>query len=49
MRAASLLSFNSTQQMIGAGFKAVIDQDKILIRQNELLLRELKRINSNEV
>jgi len=32
-------------QMIGAGFKAIIDQNKILIKQNELIYRELKKIN----
>jgi hypothetical protein len=45
MRVGTLLSFNSTEQMIGAGFKAIIDQNKILIKQNELLYRELKRSN----
>lgn len=42
MRIGTLLSLNSTEQMIGAGFKAIIDQNKILIRQNELILRELR-------
>lgn len=42
MRAGTLLSMNTTNQMLGAGFKAIIDQNKILIRQNELLLRQLK-------
>lgn len=42
MRIGTLLSFNSTEQMIGAGFKAIIDQNKILIRQNELLYRQNK-------
>lgn len=45
MRIGTLLSFNATQQMIGAGFKAIIDQNKVIIRQNELLLRELKKSN----
>lgn len=48
MRIGTLLSFNSTEQMIGAGFKAVIDQNKILIKQNEQILRELKKLNNNE-
>ncbi len=47
MRIGTLLSFNATQQMIGAGFKAIIDQNKILIKQNELLLRELKKSNAS--
>ncbi|MBZ2167041.1 hypothetical protein [Methanobacterium spitsbergense] len=46
MRVGTLLSFNSTEQMIGAGFKAIIDQNKIKIKQNELILRELKKLNS---
>jgi len=28
--------------MLGAGFKALIDQNKIIIQQNELMLRALK-------
>ncbi len=47
MRVGTLLSFNSTEQMIGAGFKAIIDQNKILIRQNELLYRQNKLLNAN--
>lgn len=47
MRIGTILSFNATQQMIGAGFKALIDQNKVIIRQNELLLRELKKSNNN--
>lgn len=43
MRLGTLLSGNSTDQMLGAGFKALIDQNKIIIRQNELILRSLKR------
>jgi hypothetical protein len=39
MRLGTILSGNSTDQMLGAGFKALIDQNKIIIRQNELLLR----------
>lgn len=45
MRAGTLLSLNSRDQMLGAGFKAVIDQNKILIKQNEQILRELKKLN----
>lgn len=40
MRMGTLVSFDSTQQIIGAGLKALIDQNKILIRQNELLRRQ---------
>lgn len=40
MRIGTMLSLNSTEQMIGAGFKALIDQNKILIRQNEILRRQ---------
>lgn len=47
MRVGTLLSFNSTEQMIGAGFKAIIDQNKILIQQNELLYRQNKLLNKN--
>jgi DNA-binding transcriptional MocR family regulator len=43
MRLGTLLSGNSTDQMLGAGFKALVDQNKIIIRQNELILRNLKR------
>jgi uncharacterized Zn finger protein (UPF0148 family) len=46
MRLGTLLSFNSTEQMIGAGFKAIIDQNKVLIKQNELLYRQNKLINA---
>jgi hypothetical protein len=43
MRLGTLLSGSSTDQMLGAGFKALIDQNKIMIRQNELILRSLKQ------
>ena len=45
MSIGTLLSFNATQAMIGAGFKAVINQNKILIKQNELIYKELKKLN----
>ena len=35
MRLGTLLSGSSTDQMLGAGFKALIDQNKIIIRQIE--------------
>jgi hypothetical protein len=44
MRLGTVLSLNSTEQMLGAGFKALIDQNKIIIRQNELILRALQRL-----
>ena len=45
MRLGTLLTLNPTDQMLGAGLKALIDQNKIIIRQNELMLRALKRNN----
>jgi hypothetical protein len=42
-RLGNLLKGNSTDQILGAGFKAIIDQNKILIRQNELMIRALSR------
>jgi len=45
MRVGTLLSGSSTDQMIGAGFKALIDLNKVIIRQNELMRRELKRLS----
>ncbi len=47
MRLGTLLG-TATDQMMGAGFKALIDQNKIIIRQNELLLRSLKRLTSKD-
>jgi hypothetical protein len=43
MRLGTLLSGNSTDQILGAGLKALIDQNKIIIRQNELMLRALQK------
>jgi uncharacterized Zn finger protein (UPF0148 family) len=43
MRMGTLLSGNATEQMLGAGFKALIDQNKIIIRQNELILRQMRK------
>ena len=43
MRLGTLLSGNSTDQILGAGLKALIDQNKIMIRQNELILRALQK------
>ena len=47
MRLGTLLTLNPTDQMLGAGLKAIIDQNKIMIRQNELMLRALSRTNQN--
>lgn len=44
MKLGTLLSLKSTDQMIGSGFKALVDQNKILIRQNELIIRGLKKL-----
>jgi hypothetical protein len=46
-RLGNLLSGNSTDQILGAGFKAIIDQNKILIRQNELILKALSKKRSD--
>ena len=43
MSAGALLS-SSTDQMTASGFKALIDQNKIMIRQNELIIRGLKKL-----
>lgn len=40
----TLHSSKSTDQMIGSGFKVLLDQNKIMIRQNELIIRGLKRL-----
>ncbi len=41
----SMLSGSSVDQMIALGIKAIIDQNKVIIRQNELIRRELKILN----
>jgi hypothetical protein len=48
MRLGTLLSGNSTDQMLGAGFKALIDQNKIIIRQNELIIRALRKLGESK-
>ena len=48
MRMGTALSLNPTQQMVGSGFKVLIDQNKLIIRQNELIYRELKKLNAKE-
>lgn len=47
MYLGSLLSFNSTEQILASGLKAIIDQNKIIIRQNELMLRAISRTKQN--
>jgi hypothetical protein len=42
LRLGSLLSGDSVQHWLSAGFKALVDQNKIMIRQNELILRALR-------
>jgi len=44
MSLGTLLSLKATDQMIGSGFKALVDQNKIMIRQNELIIRGLKKL-----
>ena len=44
MHLSTTQSLSSTDQIIGSGLKALIDQNKIIIRQNELLFRELKKL-----
>jgi len=42
-RLASMFTGNNTDFMLAQLLKALVDQNKILIRQNELMLRALKR------
>jgi hypothetical protein len=44
MSSGALLSLKGTDQMMGSGLKALADQNKIMIRQNELIIRGLKRL-----
>jgi hypothetical protein len=44
MSPSTLLSLKATDQVIGSGFKALVDQNKIMIRQNELIIRGLKKL-----
>ncbi len=43
MYIGSILTLNSTDQILASGLKAIIDQNKIMIRQNELILRAISR------
>ena len=45
MSPSTLRSLKATDQMIGSGFKALVDQNKIMIRQNELIIRGLKKLS----
>ena len=40
----ALLSLKGTDQIMGSGFKVLVDQNKIMIRQNELIIRGLKKL-----
>jgi hypothetical protein len=44
MRLDTLTSLKGTDQILGSGFKALVDQNKILIWQNELIIRGLKKL-----
>jgi len=44
MSPSTLRSLKATDQMIGSGFKVLVDQNKIMIRQNELIIRSLKKL-----
>jgi uncharacterized protein YacL (UPF0231 family) len=44
MSPSTLLSLKATDQIIGSGFKALVDQNKIMMRQNELIIRGLKKL-----
>ena len=44
MSPSTLLSLKATDQVIGSGFKALVDQNKIMIRQNELIIRGLNKL-----
>jgi hypothetical protein len=44
MKVGTLLSGNSTDQMLGAGFKVLIDQNKVIYKQNILIMRLLEQI-----
>ena len=40
----ALGSLKGTDQMIGSGIKTLLHQNKIMIRQNELIIRSLKKL-----
>jgi hypothetical protein len=40
----ALVSLKGTDQMIGSGIKTLLHQNKIMIRQNELIIRGLKKL-----
>ena len=43
-RSVSYLSKNTAEQLMGLGFKMLIEQNKVIIRQNELALRRMRKI-----
>jgi hypothetical protein len=44
MSPSTFRSLKATDQIIGSGLKALVDQNKIMIRQNELIIRDLKKL-----
>jgi hypothetical protein len=44
MQLDSILSGSRSDQILISGFKALIDENKIIIRQNELMLRALRKL-----
>lgn len=44
MKWGAILSGSSADQITAAGFKALIEENKILIRQQELMLRALRKL-----
>ena len=46
--ALNILTGTNAEVLIGKALKAMIDQNKILIRQNELILRELRKGNKTQ-
>ena len=48
MQVGTLFSGSSTDQMLGAGFKMLVDQNKILIRQNGANLETMRKLLKKE-
>jgi hypothetical protein len=44
MSPSALVSLKGTDHMIGSGFKVLVDQNEIIMRQNELIIRGLKKL-----
>ena len=47
MQIGGALSLDRNTQILASGLKVLIDQNNVIIRQNELLLREIKRNNQS--